>query len=153
MISDSTDEWEDDVLPALRSDLAKFTGDASNDSVQDSIIVASLRSITGKDAQCVKDLLKSSAVFGEDQKVPTRKIFGILNAASATLLPTDAEEAQQPTESRVKGWVTILIKRSLYLAPVRGSIQLHDIGTCAVLSNIWIADPLCCSAGFRAFPA
>jgi hypothetical protein len=99
--------------------------------VQDSIIVASLRSITGKDAQCVKDLLKSSAVFGEDQKVPTRKIFGILNAANATLLPTDAE-AQQPTEGRVKGWVSILIKRSLFLAPVRGSIQLHDIGTCCL---------------------
>jgi hypothetical protein len=142
MISDSADEWEDEILPALRSDLAKFMGGAGNDSVQDSIIVASLRSITGKDSQCVKDLLKSSAVFGEDQRVPTRKVFGILNAASATLLPSDAE-AQHPTEGRVKRWVSILIKRSLYLVPVKGSVQLHDIGTCALLFDTWLTCVLC----------
>jgi hypothetical protein len=64
-------------------------------------------------------------VFGEDQRVPM-KVFLPLYLASEQI------EAQVVTIATIKRWLSVLIKRSLVLGLVRGSIQLHDI----VSSNI-----------------
>jgi len=58
MISDAGTEWEDEVLSDLRNDMSQSIEDASGVqlSIQDKIIVTSLNSITGKNAEQTKGL-------------------------------------------------------------------------------------------------
>ena len=69
IISDHGDDWQEEVLPEMRKGLSQLTtGEDEADkelSIQDSVIVASVASIVGKDAERVKRLFISSAVFGE----------------------------------------------------------------------------------------
>ena len=58
MISDAGADWEEEVLSDLRNDMSQSIEDASSVqlSIQDKIIVTSLNSITGKDAEQTKEL-------------------------------------------------------------------------------------------------
>ena len=94
---------------------------AGGTSLQDSIIIASVNSIVGKDSEQMKSLLVNAAVFGEDQRVPMKVFLPLYVAAS------EQAEAQAVTIVTIKRWLSVLIKRSLMLELVRGSIQLHDI--------------------------
>ena len=66
---DHGDDWQEEVLPEMRKGLSQLAAgeddDAKELSIQDSVIVASVASIVGKDAERVKRLFVSSAVFGE----------------------------------------------------------------------------------------
>ena len=93
---------------------------AEGNSLQDSIIIASVKSIVDKDSEQIKSLLVNAAVFGEDQRVPMKVFLPLYLAASEQV------EAQV-TIATIKRWLSVLIKRSLLLELVRGSIQLHDI--------------------------
>jgi hypothetical protein len=67
MISESAENWEEEVLPELRTDTSQFMSDAGSSSIQDTIIVGSLKSITGKDLVQVKELFGQSAIFAGKQ--------------------------------------------------------------------------------------
>ena len=58
---------EDDVLPTMRTGISGFVddmaGDAGHLSVQDSIIVASLDSISGKHCLQIKNLFVHAGIF------------------------------------------------------------------------------------------
>ena len=70
---DHGDDWQEEVLPEMRKGLSQLAAgeddDAKELSIQDSVIVASVASIVGKDAERVKRLFISSAVFGEGTAV------------------------------------------------------------------------------------
>ena len=97
-------------------------------SIADSIIVVSLNSVTGKDSARVKQLFLATAVFAEDQRIPSR-VFQILHASS-TELSKDNKDAKAASTSTIKRWIALLVKRSLLLELIRGSIQLHDSKRC-----------------------
>ena len=97
-------------------------------SIADSIIVVSLNSVTGKDSARVKQLFLATAVFAEDQRIPSR-VFQILHASS-TELSKDNKDAKAASTSTIKRWIALLVKRSLFLELIRGSIQLHDSKRC-----------------------
>ena len=75
IISDHGDDWQEEVLPEMRKGLSQLAAGEDNDakelSIQDSVIVASVASIVGKDAERVKQLFISSAVFGEGTVLPS----------------------------------------------------------------------------------
>jgi hypothetical protein len=61
IIADHGEHWESEVLPEMRKGFSQFTAGDNSDgthelTVQDSIIVASLASIVGKDADRIKQL-------------------------------------------------------------------------------------------------
>ena len=61
--ADSGADWTEELLPSMREGISQFMDDAADDaslSVQDSIIVASLTSITGKDSQRIKAMFLDS---------------------------------------------------------------------------------------------
>ena len=97
-------------------------------SIADSIIVVSLNSVTGKDSARVKQLFLATAVFAEDQRIPSR-VFQILHASS-TELSKDNKDTKAASTSTIKRWIALLVKRSLLLELIRGSIQLHDSKRC-----------------------
>jgi hypothetical protein len=80
-----------------------------------------VKSIVGKDTEQIKSLLADAAIFGEDQRVPMKVFLPLHLAASEQI------EEQAVTIATIKRWLSVLIKRSLMLELVRGSIQLHDI--------------------------
>ena len=56
-------DWTEELLPSMREGISQFMDDAAGNAsltVQDSIIVASLTSITGKDSQRIKDVFLDS---------------------------------------------------------------------------------------------
>ena len=113
---------------------------AGGTSLQDSIIIASVKSIVGKDAEQIKSVLVNAAVFGEDQRVPMKVFLPLYLAAS------EQAEVQSVTIAIIKRWLSVLIKRSLLLELVRGSIQLHDIVSisskfiwCALLLIVFVS--------------
>ena len=69
IILDHGDNWQEEVLPEMRKGVSQLATGDENDtqevSIQDSVIVASVASIVGKDAEKVKRLFVSSAAFGE----------------------------------------------------------------------------------------
>ena len=80
MIGDSAETWEEDVLPDLRSELSKIMGnnvDEDNLSVQDSIILTSLQSIIGSEAEDTKKLLSDAHIYAEG--VCPSATIGVLN--------------------------------------------------------------------------
>ena len=116
-------------------------------SVQDSIIVASLTSITGKDSHRIKAVFLDSgkiavlspfpescidadtvmsilAIFAEDQCIP-QKVFSILYAASVAV-SGEHGNVKPPKPLVMKRWLSTLVKRSLFMELVRGSISIHD---------------------------
>ena len=97
-------------------------------SIADSIIVVSLNSVTGKDSARVKQLFLATAVFAEDQRIPSR-VFQILHASS-TELSKGNKDAKAASTSTIKRWIALLVKRSLLLELIKGSIQLHDSKRC-----------------------
>ena len=121
MIADCGENWTDEVLPDMRAGNSWQSDNAEGTSLQDSIIIASVKSIVGKDAKQTTSLLVNAAVFGEDQRVPMKVFLPLYLAASKQV------EAQAVTIATIKRWLSVLIKRSLMLELVRGSIQLHDI--------------------------
>jgi hypothetical protein len=61
IIADHGENWEEEVLPEMRKGFSQLTAEGNSDgikelTVQDSIIVASLESIVGKDATRIKRL-------------------------------------------------------------------------------------------------
>ena len=66
---DHGDDWQEEVLPEMRKGLSQLAAgdddDAKEISIQDSVIVASVASIVGKDAERIKRLFVASCVFGE----------------------------------------------------------------------------------------
>ena len=125
IIADHGENWEEEVLPTMRKGFSQLTvgdGDGAGQlSVQDSIIVASMSSIVGKDAARIQHLFNHCGIFAEDQRIPW-KVFAVLYAAS----PVSSEETG-PTLINVKRWLSTLVKRSLLMELIRGSMQLHDI--------------------------
>ena len=61
MICEAGDQWQEEVLPDLAASF--MHGDGIQISVQDSIIVSSLNSISGSESQQVKAMFMSTAVF------------------------------------------------------------------------------------------
>jgi hypothetical protein len=110
----------------MRAGSSWQSNSAEGNSLQDSIIIASVNSIVGKDSGQIKSLLVNAAVFGEDQRVPMKVFLPLYLAASKQV------EAQVVTIATIKRWLSVLIKRSLLLELVRGSIQLHDIVSISV---------------------
>ena len=57
-------------MPELTSGLSTFMDDNSSTSIsiQESILVQSMKAIIGTDAARIKSLLLNAAVFGEDQR-------------------------------------------------------------------------------------
>ena len=51
--------------------------DDSTLSVQDQIIVVSLKSITGKDAEDVKDLFMNASIYAEDQRYVSETVLSL----------------------------------------------------------------------------
>ena len=113
------------MLPELSMNELLNVGETS---IADSIIVVSLNSVTGKDSARVKQLFLATAVFAEDQRIPSR-VFQILHASS-TELSKDNKAAKAASTSTIKRWIVLLVKRSLLLELIRGSIQLHDSKRC-----------------------
>ena len=134
IIADHGEMWEVEVLPEMRSGMSQVMEDGSSFSVQDSIIVASLSSITGKDADRIKHLFNLCGIFNEDQRTPW-KVFAVLYAAR----PANSKETA-PTLIIIKKWLSTLVKRSLLLELIRGSMQLHDIVRDYCLSKISDSD-------------
>ena len=62
MICEAGDQWQEEVLPDL-ADMHHMHADGMQISVQDSIIVGSLNSISGTDSQQVKGMFMSTAIF------------------------------------------------------------------------------------------
>ena len=62
MICEAGDQWQEEVLPDL-ADMHHMHADGMQISVQDSIIVGSLNSISGTDSQQVKEMFMSTAIF------------------------------------------------------------------------------------------
>ena len=113
------------MLPELSMNELLNVGETS---IADSIIVVSLNSVTGKDSARVKQLFLATAVFAEDQRIPSR-LFQILHVSS-TELSKDNKDAKAASTSTIKRWIALLVKRSLLLELIRGSIQLHDSKRC-----------------------
>ena len=113
------------MLPELSMNELLNVGETS---IADSIIVVSLNSVTGKDSARVKQLFLATAVFAEDQRIPSR-VFQILHASSSEL-SKDNKDAKAASTSTIKRWIALLVKRSLLLELIRGSIQLHDSKRC-----------------------
>ena len=113
------------MLPELSMNELLNVGETS---IADSIIVVSLNSVTGKDSARVKQLFLATAVFAEDQRIPSR-VFQILHASS-TEMSKDNKDAKPASTSTIKRWIALLVKRSLLLELIRGSIQLHDSKRC-----------------------
>ena len=113
------------MLPELSMNELLNVGETS---IADSIIVVSLNNVTGKDSARVKQLFLATAVFAEDQRIPSR-VFQILHASS-TKLSKDNKDAKAASTSTIKRWIALLVKRSLLLELIRGSIQLHDSKRC-----------------------
>ena len=44
---------------------------------------------------------------------------------AATIAVSIDKDAKLATASKIRRWTTVLVKRSLFLEPVRSSIQLH----------------------------
>ena len=62
----------------------------------------------------------------EDQRIPAA-VFGVLFTATQDA-PTSASSLERkPSVMMLKRWLSILVKRSLLLELVRGSIYLHGI--------------------------
>jgi hypothetical protein len=142
IIADHGENWQTEALPEMRKGFSQFAGDdgANAESVQDSIIVASLASIVGKDADRIKRLFISSSCFGEDQRVPG-KLFVVLWSAAVKAAAQDKKRQAvkaQISASDAKRMVTTLVRRSLFLELTRGSIQLHDIGACAFVVCLFV---------------
>mgnify|MGYP004198552743 CR=1 FL=1 len=118
---------QEDVLPELSMNELLNVGETS---IADSIIVVSLNSVTGKDSARVKQLFLATAVFAEDQRIPSR-VFQILHASSTELSKDNKDnDAKAASTSTIKRWIALLVKRSLLLELIRGSIQLHDSKRC-----------------------
>ena len=115
------------MLPELSMNELLNVGETS---IADSIIVVSLNSVTGKDSARVKQLFLATAVFAEDQRIPSR-VFQILHASSTELSKDNKDQdAKAASTSTIKRWIALLVKRSLLLELIRGSIQLHDSKRC-----------------------
>ena len=82
-------------------------------------------SISGKGSTETKQLFLDSAIFAEDQRIP-RKVFGVLHAASLANSDLTANTKDHAL-ILIKRRVSTLVKRSLFLEVVRGSISIHDI--------------------------
>jgi hypothetical protein len=139
IIANHGDNWEEEKLPEMRKGFSQLTvGDDANGtkelSVQDSIIVVSLASIVGKDSERIKRLFLGSACFGEDQRVPARLFVTLWSAVVKAAAKAKQKIAVKSHISigDAKRMMAVLVRRSLYMELVRGSIQLHDIGTYAV---------------------
>ena len=162
-------------ISAFVDDMA---GDAGHMNVQDSIIVASLDSISGKHCLQIKNLFVHAGifagiahlqqltacathmmlllpsclyffVFAEDQRIPAA-VFGVLFTATQDA-PTSASSLERkPSVMMLKRWLSILVKRSLFLELVRGSIYLHGIApsnhtlitSCMCITSTYFA--MCC---------
>jgi hypothetical protein len=128
MIADCGENWTDEVLPDMRAGNSWQSDNVEGASLQDSIIIASVKSIVGKEQ--ITSLLVNAAVFGEDQRVPMKVFLPLYLAVSEPV------ELQAATIATIKRWLSVLIKRSLLLELVRGSIQLHDIVSSACLYGV-----------------
>ena len=161
----------------MREGISQFMDDAAGNAsltVQDSIIVASLTSITGKDSQRIKDVFLDSgktvvlsslpvsciyadtampilAIFAEDQRIP-QKVFSIMYAAS---MLASGEHANTTTPKPVvmKRWLSTLVKRSLFMELVRGSISIHDSKPAPTIlgASLLTMHVLCISIGMQLF--
>ena len=153
IIADCGENWAEDVLPTMRNGMSQLMDDSAAGggggglSVQESIskcnfnhyytttrahkpcfcspVVASMDSITGKGSTETKQLFLDSAIFAEDQRIP-RKVFGVLHAASLANSDLTANTKDHAL-ILIKRRVSTLVKRSLFLEVVRGSISIHDI--------------------------
>ena len=108
--------------------------------------MASLNSITGKGSTSIRHVFFSSAIFGEvpadiflsllclhhafacppfqDERIP-QKVFSVLYAASPPA-SDEGDQTKMPTLILVKRWLSTLVKRSLFMELVRGSISIHE---------------------------
>ena len=153
MIGDSGEGWEDDVVPSMRAGMSQFMADATETaggaSLQDSIIVASINGIQvpylyslhlllrntnltarlpsfllfqGKDAPNIKALLLGSAVYKEDQRIPTA-LFWVLHLAIIQVGMGGSNDDAKASRVKVKRWVSVLIKRSLFIQTSRCALS------------------------------
>ena len=65
-------------------------------------------------------------VYAEDQRIPAA-VFGVLFTATQGALTSASSLERKPSMLMLKRWLSILVKRSLFLELVRGSIYLHGI--------------------------
>ena len=116
------EDWQDEILPEMRSDFSQFMGDAGGLSVQETIISSSLNSITGHNADKIKELFFATAVYQEDQCIPV-KVMEVLHAAVAKIRNTKKSKF-----AAIRKWVNTLVGRSLLMQLARNTCCLHDIG-------------------------
>ena len=67
-----------------------------------------------------------SFLYAEDQRIPAA-VFGVLFTATQDALTSASSLELKPSMLMLKRWLSILVKRSLFLELVRGSIHLHGI--------------------------
>ena len=61
----------------------------------------------------------------QDERIP-QKVFAVLYAASPLASDDEGDQAKMPTLILVKRWLSTLVKRSLFMELVRGSISIHE---------------------------
>ena len=72
----------------------------------------------GKDAPIIKALLLGSAVYKEDQRIPTA-LFWVLHLAIIQVGMAGSNDGAKASRVKVKRWVSVLIKRSLFIQTSR----------------------------------
>ena len=107
--------------------------DGSRRSVEDTVILTSLKSITGTHAENIMMLFKSLALCPEDTVVPLGMLAMLFQAGAST----EAKPVKRPSILMIRRWLKILIDRSLVLGTVdRMSLvseRLLRVASCVVL--------------------
>eukprot|EP01052_Picozoa_sp_SAG31_P021339 SAG31_NODE_1645_length_7652_cov_2.069906_4_plen_267_part_00 len=110
-------DW-DGVVAMMKEEFA----DGSRQSVEETVILTSLKSVSGSHKDNVTSLFKCLAIVPEDTIVPL-DILGLMFQAGCS---TDEKPASRPRIMMIRRWLKVLIERSLVLGTV-DRISLHDI--------------------------
>lgn len=111
------EDW-DGIVTLMKDEFA----DGSRQSVEDTVILTSLKSITGTHKDNVTSLFKCLAIVPEDTIVPLDMLAMIYQAGCST----DEKPVNRPKIIMIRRWLKVLLERSLILGTV-DRISLHDI--------------------------
>ena len=114
---EATADW-DGIVSAMKEEFA----DGSRQSVEDTVILTSLKSITGTHKDNVITLFKCLALVPEDTVVPLDALAMIFEAGAST----DEKPVKRPSILSIRRWLKVLIERSLVLGTV-DRMSMHDI--------------------------
>ena len=77
---------------------------------------------------CLLEMLKQSHIsLPTDQRIPAKVIMHAYHASVELSEDEDTQNAPIVSASTIKTWIRILVKRSLLLEVIKGSVSLHGL--------------------------